>query len=311
MGLDNRDYSRETPWEREERRRYGGGGGVGGGWTGMSMTTKLIVLTCGLWLLSIMLGDIGGGDFDRSWVFDLFAMSGQTLVKPWLWFQWLTYGFLHSPITPMHLFGNMLGLYFFGRWLEQARGGTELLRVYLVSMVVAGICGSLFYFFRGIPAQTVGASGAVACVTILFAISNRDAIIHLFFVLPIPAWLFAAGFVLYNLYGARASLYGAPLGNTAFVVHLGGIAFAFLYYHFRWDLSFLNFDRFQNLPRTFRDRARRAKLKIHDPDRVAAKHEQDADAVLEKIHREGEASLTAAERRILQRYSRDQRRRRS
>ena len=313
MGLDNRDYSRDTPWEREERRRYGGGGGYarGGGWSGFSMSAKIIIVTCATWLLSILVGDLTTGDVGGSWVFDVFAMRGETLIKPWLWFQWVTYGFLHSPTNPWHLFGNMLGLFFFGRWVEQARGPMELLRLYLTSMVVSGIVGSAFHFFRDIPFDTIGASGAVACITIVFVLNNLHETILLFLVIPVPAWLLGLGFTLYNLYGARMSLYGVEGGQTAFMVHLGGIAFALAYERLRLNLSFLDFNRLREIPRQFRDRARRAKLKVHDPDRIAAKHERDADAVLDKIHREGEESLTAAERRILQRYSRDQRRRRT
>lgn len=313
MGLYNRDYGRaDTPWDRSQQGgQYGGGGGSGAGWASATMTTKLIIITCVTWLISIIVGDIGGGDGQQNWLYDAFAMHGETLYKPWLWYQWVTYGFLHSSITPMHLFGNMLGLYFFGRVFEQVRGGGELLRLYLVSMVVAGIAGSIFYVSKGIPAETIGASGAVACVTIIFALMNRNAIIQLFFVLPLPAWLFGVGFVLYNLYGAKNSLTGTALNNTAFMVHLGGIGFAFAYYYWIRNLSWLEFDGLSDLPRTFRDRARRTRLKVHDPDRRVAKVEQEADAVLDKLHREGEESLTSAERKILQRYSRDQRNRKS
>lgn len=316
MGLYNRDYGREqTPWEQSQRgNQFGGGGfgggGTGGGWSSATMTTKLIIITCVAWLVQIIVGDIGSGGTGRSWIYDIFAMRGETLYKPWLWFQWITYGFLHSSITPMHLFGNMLGLYFFGRAFEQMRGGAELLRLYLVSMAFSGIAGSIFYVSKGISAETIGASGAVACVTIIFALMNRNAIIHLFFVLPLPAWLFAVGFVLYNLYGARNSLIGADTGNTAFMVHLGGIGFAAAYHYRIRDLSFLHFEGLTDLPRTFRDRARRTRLKVHDPDRRMAKNERDADAVLDKVHRQGEESLTPAERKILQRYSRDQRKKR-
>ena len=47
----------------------------------------------------------------------------------------------------------------------------------------------------------------------------------------------------------------------------------------------------------------RAKLKIHDPDAKDEKLKSQADAILEKIHREGESSLTRKERKILDRYS--------
>ena len=306
MGLYNRDYGREqTPWERSQGGgNWGGGGGSPmGNWSAASMTTKLIVITAACWLASLVFGGRDG-----EWIFQLFGLHGYTLYQPWYWFQFITYGFLHSLEGPGHLFFNMLALYFFGRAVEMSRGGTELLRLYLTSMVVAGLIGSIYYVLQDASSVTVGASGAVACITIVFAIMYPNQTIYLFFVLPVPAWLFAVGFVLINLSMARNSWYGVDLNNTAFMVHLGGIAFGLLYHYGNLNLSFLQFDRLADLPRTMRDRARRTKLKVHDPDRKVRRTEHEADRVLAKLHEQGEASLTAAERRVLQRYSRDQRR---
>jgi hypothetical protein len=55
----------------------------------------------------------------------------------------------------------------------------------------------------------------------------------------------------------------------------------------------------------------RPKLRIHDPDKEAQDLGQQVDAILEKIHREGEASLTKKERKTLEEASRRYQRRRS
>ena len=49
-------------------------------------------------------------------------------LAPWLplW-QLVTYGFLHSANEPMHLLGNLIGLYFFGTWLESLLGARRFL----------------------------------------------------------------------------------------------------------------------------------------------------------------------------------------
>jgi hypothetical protein len=52
------------------------------------------------------------------------------------------------------------------------------------------------------------------------------------------------------------------------------------------------------------------KLKLHDPDRKLQKEADDADRLLAKIHEQGESSLTASERKLLERYSRRQREKR-
>jgi hypothetical protein len=49
---------------------------------------------------------------------------------------------------------------------------------------------------------------------------------------------------------------------------------------------------------------RRPPLKVHDPERFYQDRDAEADRALEKLHTQGEASLTAKERQILEDYSR-------
>jgi hypothetical protein len=49
---------------------------------------------------------------------------------------------------------------------------------------------------------------------------------------------------------------------------------------------------------------RRPKLKLHKAPDASGALEEQADAVLDKLYREGESSLTARERKILEDYSR-------
>ncbi len=44
----------------------------------------------------------------------LLALKGDTLFRPWLWWQFVTYGFAHDP-APFHIVFNMLQLFFLGR----------------------------------------------------------------------------------------------------------------------------------------------------------------------------------------------------
>ena len=309
MGLYNRDYGRSgdgfggstfggasTPYDRIERPR--------------SAAITLIVVTCVIWLISTIVGDAAAGENPgRNPFIEWFGLYGETLYKPWLWWQFVSYGFLHDTNDIMHLAGNMIGLFFFGRYIEQRLGRDEFLRFYFVTLAVAGLAGAVFYVAQGFPGATVGASGAVMALTILFACYERHANILLFFVLPVPAWLVAIGFTVFNLLGAVQSLTNPGASNTAFMVHLGGIGFALAYYKWSLNLKFLTPDGLADLPARWRDRSRRAKLKVHDPDRNSRRTAEAADAVLEKISLHGEESLTASERKILQRYSRDQRRR--
>jgi hypothetical protein len=79
---------------------------------------------------------------------------------------------------------------------------------------------------------------------------------------------------------------------------LAGAAFAVVYYYTGWNLG-------RWLPSRFSWKALkpRPKLRVHEPDREESFSDQ-VDRILEKISREGEASLTAQERHLLEDASR-------
>lgn len=301
MGLYDRDYSRDemrTPWDRVEKPR--------------SMTIVLIVINVVVFFLDMIVSqrDPASG-YLRSPLIEWGAVQPETLIKPWLWWQFLTYGFLHDNSGIGHILFNMIGLFVFGRIVEQRIGGKEFLRFYLVAIVIGGIVGSAFGLAEtlamGRPiGGTIGASGAVVAVTILFACYFPHTEVLLFFVLPIKAWVLAVAYVVINIAGA----FGFGAAGTAFQVHLAGAAFGALYYFRHWNLRWLDFGRFAEIPDRMRKRSRRMKLKLHDPDRKLQQEEREADRILAKIHDQGEESLTSAERRTLERYSRRQRQKR-
>ena len=306
MGLYDRDYGRyesQTPWDRAQNPR--------------SMTITLIVINVVIFFLDMIMAsrDPATG-MSTSLLADWFAVTPETLVKPWLWWQFLTYGFIHDSHSINHILFNMFGLFIFGRMVEQRIGGPEFLRFYLVSVFIGGIAaaivGAVQASLYGVPLNqfpgTIGASGAVVAVTILFACYYPHTELLLMFVLPVKAWVLATVFVLYDFAGALG-LTGA--GNTAFEVHLMGALFAFVYYYQHWNLSWLNFEAVADYPQRMRQRSRRMKLKVHDPDKKLRQEAAEADRILAKIHQQGESSLTAAERRVLERYSRRQRERKN
>ena len=76
------------------------------------------------------------------WLSDHMAVHVDTLTQPWLWWQYLTAGFAHSPLRFDHILGNMLVLFFLGRDVEEAYGPKEFLRLYLVMVVFGMWCGT-------------------------------------------------------------------------------------------------------------------------------------------------------------------------
>lgn len=290
MGLYDRDYGRaqtQTPWDRVQNPR--------------SMTITLIVINVVVFFIDMIL--------DRHvMLVDWFGVSSTTLTQPWKIWEVLTYGFLHSDGI-RHILFNMFGLFIFGRAIEQRIGGKEFLRFYLASIVAGGFVAAIVAMIMPGETHTIGASGGVVAVTILFACYFPNVELLLMFVLPVKAWVVAVGFVAFNIAGALGITAGDS--NTAFVVHIAGVVFALLYFFQHWNLSFLAFPGgFAGLSGQLKARSRRMKLKLHDPDQKIAKEAVEADRILEKIHSSGESSLTSAERRTLERYSRRQRERR-
>jgi hypothetical protein len=127
------------------------------------------------------------------------------------------------------------------------------------------------------------------------------------FVIPMPAWVLGVLMVLADMLGGIGATAGQ---NIAYEVHLAGAAFAFLYYRQRW-----NFGRLLPGRLSWPWLRSRPSLRIHQPgadkpDSESENREQEVDRILEKIHREGEGSLTRKERRTLETASREYQKRR-
>lgn len=286
MGIYDRDYYREEP-------------------TGVNLRGPRTVIG---WLILInVIVYVADGIFTPSDEFtppDTFTIHGilactpQTLLRPWMWWQFLTSGFAHAPYpTVNHILANMLGLWFLGRAVEQKYGTREFLRFYLLAIVLGSVIWSAMGLVQGWPPtyRLIGASGAVSAVVFLFIVNYPRVTLLLMFVLPVPAWLVGVLLIVYNVLGPS---YGE--GGIAYEVHLVGIAFAALYYRRGWNLTRLTgwfpLDWLRRQPR----------LRVHDPgdDAKAQQIEAEVDRILKKISEQGEASLTRKERRTLEAASR-------
>ncbi|MEL6105177.1 MAG: rhomboid family intramembrane serine protease [Planctomycetota bacterium] len=296
MGLYDRDYGREeeTPWDRYQRSQQP-----------KSMTVILIVVTVVIHFIDLLTANRDNPDQLVSYLANWFACRHDTLIEPWTWFQFLSYGFLHDQKSIFHVVFNMIGLFVFGRMLEQRLGRWELLRFYLVSIFVGGIVGSVTYWVMGIPGGTViGASGGVVALLVLFACIDPHSELLIMGVWPVKAWILAVVCLALNLFGSLSMLSGTNQSSTAYTVHLAGAVFGYLYHRSQWNLAWLDFsDVSQRLKRS----ANRTRLKIHDPDAKLRREEDEVDRLLEKIHASGEESLTRPERRLLERHSRRKR----
>jgi membrane associated rhomboid family serine protease len=120
----------------------------------------------------------------------------------------------------MHLLFNMWGLWMFGEAVEYQVGRRRLLILYFASVVTAALTQLVVpAIFGGPPSPTIGASGGVFGVMLAFGMLFPRAKILLFFVLPMPAYVFVPLAALLELVlGVTGTM-----GDVAHFAHLGGL----------------------------------------------------------------------------------------
>ncbi len=308
MGINDRDYYRDDP----PRDAFVGGGGR----ESASAVKTLIILCVAVFFGQLFtsepnpFGSLIGGV--TAWG----DLSWEHLRQFQIW-RLVSYGFLHGNFQ--HLLFNMIGLWVFGRMVEGVVGARETAAFFLAAVVVSGLCQIGVAAASDRDIHMVGASGGIYGLTILAAFYFPRARMSLF-MLPISIelrWL-AAIYVLMDVTGvmggARAVDGGASVAHLA---HLGGAAFGACYHQFNWRISGGRFDlgKVWDAPR----RAAQAALdrtvlkenptvRLYEPP--ADDFEQQLDRILEKINREGKASLTAEENTFLEKASEHMRNRR-
>ncbi|GIQ60659.1 rhomboid family intramembrane serine protease [Flavobacterium collinsii] len=126
----------------------------------------------------------------------------------------LSSGFLHADM--MHLLFNMLTLWFFAPVVLQGLGNFSFLLIYFGSLIFGSLLTMLFHK-NDYSYRAVGASGAVTGVLYAAILLQPDMMLGIFFVIPMPAYLFGILYLLYSIYGMKAK--NDNIGHTA---HFGG-----------------------------------------------------------------------------------------
>lgn len=142
--------------------------------------------------------------------------------RPYIW-QFVTYAFLHG--SYVHIFGNMLFLYVFGRNVNDKLGNLGYVCFYLAGAVFSAI-GHIV--LGGGP--VLGASGAIAAVTgaylALYAASMINIFYWLFIIIDtveIPAiYLIVLKLIVWDNIVSRTAQ------NVAYDAHLSGYAFGII-----------------------------------------------------------------------------------
>ncbi len=152
-----------------------------------------------------------------------FSPSGFVHGAVWTAF---TYMFLHSGL--MHLFFNMLSLYFFGPDVERALGTHQFYR-YFVLCGAGGVLLNILQLFSDPHTPIIGASGATLGVLVAFAMIAPERQIFLF---PIPVPINARALVLIIVVMNFVAALGGDSG-TSWLTHFGGMGVGYLYMKYR------------------------------------------------------------------------------
>ena len=132
----------------------------------------------------------------------------------------LSSGFLHADM--MHLIFNMLTLWFFAPVVINHLGSFSFLLVYFGSLIFVSLLTMVFHK-NDYGYRAVGASGAVTGVLYSAILLQPDMMLGIFFIIPMPAYLFGILYLLYSIYGMKAK--NDNIGHTA---HFGGAVGGYL-----------------------------------------------------------------------------------
>lgn len=282
--LEDRSYMREGPHRT--------------GWS--ASITLMIVLTIVYALQCV--DDV----YIKSGFQNYLAMSAAALKELWLW-QLVTFQFLH--LNLWHLIGNLLSLWFFGRFVEAVLGTKRFLLAYFLAGCAGGLLqGTLMVLFpQHFGLLVFGASAGASGIFAIFCMMESHAEIRWNFILPIQArvmFYIVAGISLFF------TLVPTPRESVAHAAHLGGIIAGVCF--LRWDATRVSM---QWNPFSSRRRKRQLvqaaskPLRLRPRERVAS-HPADVpseefisrevDPILDKISAHGIHSLTPREREILE-----------
>lgn len=223
--------------------------------------------------------------------------------RPW---TLVTYMFLHEGF--LHIFFNLLWLYWFGTVFIQELGMKKLLSTYLLGGLTGGVFFVLFYnlfpVFAPVRGEAValGASASIMAVVVAVSAYRPDRRMHLVFIGPVKIGYIAL--VMFIL----TSLMDFSVNTGGKIAHIGGALSGFLFaYYYRQgrDIS-RGFDRMMDrMAIWFKPRPKRMEVTHKRPaddfeyNKQKVEEQKEVDRILEKISKGGYESLTAKEKELL------------
>ncbi len=271
---------------------------------------NLLIINGAVFFLQLLMQNLTfGGIPADNFIIRWFALMplGSGYFEVW---QLITYQFMHGGF--FHIAVNMFILWMFGIEIENLWGSKKFLLFYLTAGVIGGLFQILLspILIGGLSGPTIGASGAIMGVMVVFGILFPNRLIFLYFLIPVKVKYFIIVLVLIEIFAVNSG------GNVAHLAHVGGALTGLVY--MLWDRSanFKNifrstsqFGGSSNIPNPFKGISNPFKKKernvedasfyeIKDKDEENISQE-DIDKILDKISQSGYQNLTEKEKKIL------------
>ena len=308
MGINDRDYYRG-----DEAIESGSGSNAAPGRPADGSAIKLIIALC-IAVLVVQSFSATDPKHMRDGATQYLSLHWHGLQNFELW-RVVTYGFSHGSFQ--HILYNMIGLWCMGRMVEQVRGSRETFAFFIGAIVFSGLVNIGLNEFGGRHSSLIGASGGVCAMVILAAFYFPRLQVALFGVLPIQMRWLAVLYVGIDVAGVfDPGAVGQALNpgsrvQIGYLAHLGGAAFGALYYltgmrlwpTARNEGSGQRARSDQWLAPESQPQApvKEPNVKIYVPPKEEM--DREVDRILDKINREGKASLTLQENELLMRAS--------
>ena len=218
--------------------------------------------------------------------FRLFGLVPSTFMSDLMLWQPFTYMFFHAPfyssVGISHILLNMLGLWVFGRELEQAWGKTKFLRYYFITGIGSGL---ITYFFQmGSDNPVIGASGAVYGILLAYGISYPNRMLYIWGLIPVRSmWLVI-------IMGSIA--FFGLLGNAdgiSHVTHISGMLIGYVLLKKKW--------RWRDIWFAIRKKTIEFQVQRYEEESIKKNMlQKDIDVILEKIQKVGFIGLSDKEK---------------
>jgi membrane associated rhomboid family serine protease len=269
------------------------------------IVTQLIFWNAALfvlpWALFGLLSLIGI-DVDYVQYVSLSSNPVNLIWKPW---SLLTYAFFHAGI--MHIIFNLLVLNFAGRLFMTYFTGKQLLGLYVLSAIFAGVSYVLIFYVLNISAPLVGASAAIMAILVATTTYNPMMELRLLIIGNVKLWHVTAVILIIDLMQIRSENMGGHIS------HLAGAFFGFMFIKLLENGSDLSkivssvidffatlFQKKESTPfrkvhKNYSKPIEKSVSKIITKD----KSQQQIDDILDKISQSGYDSLTKEEKEFL------------